>query len=107
MTKYGMPTEVAGAGVAVESESDSFGNFRVPMRHLSETINGLLAPCGARAAFEDAAKAVTQRLTWEKTAERIAQLFEARPERKKRLSGQRSRYFHRFSVVDMTLGPGR
>lgn len=86
MTKYGMPTEVAGAGVAVESESDSFGNFRVPMRHLSETINGLLAPCSARAAFEDAAKAVTQRLTWEKTAERIAQLFEARPERKKRLS---------------------
>ena len=86
MTKYGMPTEVAGAGVAVESESDSFGNFRVPMRHLSETINGLLAPCGARAALEDAAKAVTQRLTWEKTAERIAQLFEARPERKKRLS---------------------
>ncbi len=86
MTKYGMPTEVAGAGVVVESESDSFGNFRVPMRHLSETINGLLAPCGARAAFEDAAKAVTQRFTWEKTAERIAQLFEARPERKKHLS---------------------
>ena len=86
MTKYGMPTEVAGAGVVVESESDSFGNFQVPMRHLSETINGLLAPCGARAAFEDAAKAVTQRLTWEKTAQEIARLFEAGPERKKRLS---------------------
>lgn len=86
MTKYGMPTEVAGAGVAVESESDSFGNFRVPMRHLSETINGLLVPCGASAAFEDAAKDLTQRFTWEKTAETIAQLFEERPERKKRLS---------------------
>ena len=86
MTKYGMPTEVAGAGVVVESESNSFGNFRVPMRHLSETINGLLAPCGARAAFEDAAKDVTQRFTWEETAQGIAQLFEARPDRKKHLS---------------------
>ena len=86
MTKYGMPTEVAGAGVVVESESDSLDNFRVPMRHLSETINGLLAPCSARAAFENAAKDLTQRLTWEKTAEAIAQLFEARPERKNRLS---------------------
>ena len=56
MTKYGMPEEIAGAGVAVESEWDNLGNFRVPMRHLSETINGLLAPCSARAAFEDTAK---------------------------------------------------
>ena len=86
MTKYGMPEEIEGAGVAVESESDNFGNFRVPMRHLSETINGLLAPCGARAAFEDAAKNVTQRFTWEKTAQGISQLFETGPLRKKSLS---------------------
>ncbi len=86
MTKYGMPAEVAGAGVVVESEWDNFGNFRVPMRQLSETINGLLAPCSARAAFENAAKGVTQRLTWEKTAEEIARLFKAGPRRKKSLS---------------------
>ena len=83
MTKYGMPAEVAGAGVVVESESDSFGNFRVPMRHLSETINDLLAPCGTRTVFEDVAKAVTQRLTWEKTAQEIARLFEAGPRTKR------------------------
>ena len=87
MTKYGMPAEVAGAGVVVESEWDNFGNFRVPMRQLSETINGLLAPCSTRAAFENAAKGVTQRLTWEKTAERIAQLFEMVPGREKHLPG--------------------
>ncbi|MYB02171.1 glycosyltransferase family 4 protein [Candidatus Poribacteria bacterium] len=86
MTKYGMPAEVAGAGVVIESEWDNLGNFRVPMRQLSETINGLLAPCSARAAFEDTAKGVTQRLTWEKTAEEIARLFKAGPRRKKSLS---------------------
>ena len=86
MTKYGMPAEIAGAGVAVASEWDNFGNFRVPMRHLSETINGLLAPCSVRAAFEDAAKDLTQRFTWAKTAQGIAQLFEAGPRRKKSLS---------------------
>lgn len=86
MTKYGMPAEVAGAGVAVASDWDNFGNFHVPMRHLSETINGLLAPCSGRAAFEEVAKGVTQRFTWEKTAEGIARLFEAGPDRKKRHS---------------------
>ena len=86
MTKYGMPAEVAGAGVAVASDWDNFGNFRVPMQQLSETINGLLAPCSARAAFEDAAKDVTQRFTWEKTAQGIARLFEAGPHRTKSLS---------------------
>ena len=86
MTKYGMPAEVAGAGVAVASDWDNFGNFRVSMRHLSETINGLLAPCSVRATFEDAAKDVVRRFTWEKTAQEIARLFEAGPRRKKSLS---------------------
>ena len=85
MTKYGMPEELAGAGVVVESEWDNFGNFRVPMRQLAETINRLLAPCSARAAFENAARGVTRQLTWDKTAEEIAQLFEVGPRRKKSL----------------------
>ena len=86
MTKYGMPAEIAGAGVAIASEWDNLGNFRVPMRHLSETINGLLAPCSARAAFEDAAKDLTQQFTWEKTAQEIARLFETQPRRRKSFS---------------------
>lgn len=86
MTKYGMPAEVAGAGVAVASDWDNFGNFRVPMQHLSETINGLLEPCSARAAFEDAAKDVARRFTWEKTAQEVARLFEAGPHRTKSLA---------------------
>ena len=86
MTKYGMPAEVANAGVAVASDWDNFGNFRVSMRHLSETINGLLAPCSVRATFEDAAKDVARRFTWEKTAQEVARLFEAGPHRTKSLS---------------------
>ncbi len=39
MTKYEMPPEVAGAGVAVAAEWDNFGNFHIPMAKLSETIS--------------------------------------------------------------------
>ena len=86
MSKYGMPAEVSGAGGVIESEWDSFGNFRVPLRCLSDTINGLLAPCSRRAALADTAKSVMQRFTWEQTAREIVRLFEAGPHRKKGLS---------------------
>lgn len=86
MAKYGMPAEVSDAGVAVKSDWDNFGNFRVPLRCLSETINGLLASCGGRAAFEDAAKDLRQRFTWEQTAREIVRLFKAGPHGKKGLS---------------------
>ena len=86
MAKYGMPAEVSDAGVAIESEWDNFGNFRVPLRCLSETLNGLLASCGGRAAFEDAAKDLMQRFTWEQTARKIVRLFKAGPRSKKGLS---------------------
>ena len=93
MTKYGMPAEVSGAGVAVKSDWDSFGNFRVPLRHLSETINGLLAPCGGRAAFADAAKGLMQRFTWEQTAGELVRLFEANFRKKRGFSKTASPLF--------------
>ena len=93
MSKYGMPAEVSDTGVVVPAEWDRFGNFRVPLRHLSETINGLLAPCSRRAAFADTAKSVMQQFTWEQTAREILRLFEAGPRGKKRLSRPTSPLF--------------
>ena len=48
MSKYGMPPEVAGAGVAVKADWDNFGNFGVPMDELSRTIYKWLQPSEAR-----------------------------------------------------------
>lgn len=76
MTKYDLPLEVSGAGVRVESDWDNFGNFHVPMRQLSTTINRWLAPSNMRAASEQVAKSFTQKYTWQKTASEIIRLFE-------------------------------
>jgi glycosyltransferase involved in cell wall biosynthesis len=76
MTKYGLPPEVAGAGTVVKSEWRGFGNFRVPMSELSQTINQWLKPSPMRAECENAAKSLAQKFTWEKSTQEIIQLFE-------------------------------
>ena len=76
MTKYGMPAEVAGAGVTVQSEWDNFGNFHVPMGQLSEKVNKWLQPSAARAQCEDLAKTVTQRYTRKNAARAFVRVFE-------------------------------
>ena len=76
MTKYGMPPEVVGAGIAVEADWDNFGNFRVPMVKLSETINKWLQPSDARAQCEGFAKEVAQRYTRKDTAQALVEVFE-------------------------------
>ena len=76
MTKYGMPPEVSRAGVSVECQWDNFGNFHVPMRELSATINSGLVPSDMRAAFEGVARKFPQKYTWQKTAQKLTQLFE-------------------------------
>ena len=78
MTKYGMPSEVVGAGVAVESDWDHFGNFHVPMAKLLEAINHSLQPGTAGAKCKNDAESLPQRFTWEKTAQRIVELFKKR-----------------------------
>ena len=75
MTKYGLPPEVSGTGVSVESEWDNFGNFYVPMHELSATINQWLMPSNMRAASEKIAKKLSQKYTWERTSAEITQLF--------------------------------
>ncbi len=76
MTKYGMPPEVAGAGAVVESEGNDFGNFRVPISELSNTVNKWLKPSHTRTEYEDVAKSLAQKFTWEKVAQEIVQCLE-------------------------------
>ena len=76
MTKYGMPPEVIGAGVAVEAEWDNFGNFHVPMVKLSETINQWLHPSDARTQCQGFAKEIVQRYTRKNAAQALIQVFE-------------------------------
>ena len=82
MTKYGMPTEVAGAGGVVKSEWDNTGNFHVSMAELSERVHTLLKPSVARARCEDFAKAVAQRYTRKNAARSLVQVFEESLQRK-------------------------
>ena len=76
MTKYGIPTEVAGAGAVVESEGEDFGNFRVSISELSNTIHQWLKPSPMRAKCENVAKGLAQKFTWEKVAQEIVQCLE-------------------------------
>ena len=76
MTKYGMPPEVIGAGVAVEADWDNFGNFHVPMVKLSETINQWLHPSDARVQCQGFAKEIPQRYTRKNAAQALIQVFE-------------------------------
>ena len=76
MTKYGMPPEVVGAGVAIETEWDNFGNFHVPMVKLSQTINKWLQSSDTRTQCEDFAKEITQRYTRKNAAQALIQVFE-------------------------------
>lgn len=82
MTKYGLPSEVAGAGAAVKLEECGLGNFRVSMSELSDTVNQWLKPSPIRDECENAAKNLAQEFTWEKTAQEIVHLFETRHQQK-------------------------
>lgn len=76
MTKYGLPPEVAGAGAVVVSEGTDFGNFRVSMSELSNTIDQWLKPSQTRTECENVAKGLAQKFTWEKVAQDIVQCLE-------------------------------
>ena len=76
MTNSGLPPEVEGAGVVVKSEQRGFGNLHIPMCQLSDTVNQGLKPSAMRADYENAAKNLTEKFTWERTAQEVIQLFE-------------------------------
>lgn len=78
MSKYGLPPEVAGAGVVVESERQGFDNFYVPMYQLSDTINQSLQPSPRRTECENVAKSLVQGLTWEAVVQKTVQVFEGK-----------------------------
>ena len=82
MTKYGMPTEVAGAGVTIKADWDNFGNFRVPMAELSTTIHKRLQPSEARGLCENFAEQIVQRHTRKDAAQEFVKVFEENLQRK-------------------------
>ncbi len=82
MTKYGMPEEVAGAGVAVKADWDPFGNFRVPMPVLSRTVNEWLKPDGMRSVCRNFTEQIAQRYTWQNAAQALCHVFAESLERK-------------------------
>ncbi len=86
MTKYGLPSEVVGAGAAVKLEWRGLGNFRVSMSELSDAVNQWLKPSPIRDECENAAKNLAQKFTWEKTAQEIVHLFEEGPQQKTSVS---------------------
>ena len=75
MSKYGMPPEVASAGVTIEADWDHFGNFYVPMTELSRTIYKWLQPAEVNGLCENFSKRIAQRHTRRDTAQAIVQLF--------------------------------
>ena len=75
MSKYGMPPEVAGAGVAVEADWDNFGNFNVPMPELSRTIHKWLQPSKVSGLCDNFTERIVQRHTRKDAAQAIVQLF--------------------------------
>ena len=75
MSKYGIPPEVAGAGVAVKADWDHFGNFHVSIVELSKTIYKWLQPSEARGLCEDFSERIVQQHTRKDTAQAIVQLF--------------------------------
>ena len=103
MSKYGMPPEVAGAGVAVKADWDNFGNFGVPMDELSRTIYKWLQPSEARGLCDNFSERIVQRHTWKDTAEALVRVFEERFQREADDFGETERTCcsRRFSVVGM------
>ncbi len=75
MSKYGMPPEVAGAGVTIEADWDHFGNFRVPMPELSRTIHKWLQPSKVSGLCDNFTERIVQRHTRKDAAQTIVQLF--------------------------------
>ena len=81
MTKYGMPTEVAGAGVPIKADWDHFGNFDVPMTELSIAIHKWLQPFEVSGLCEDFAERIAQGHTREDAARELVQVFKESSQR--------------------------
>ena len=75
MAKYGMPTEVARAGVTVKSNWDIFGNFQVSMAEVSAAVHAGLQPSATHTQYKNAAESVAQQYTRQNAAQELLQVF--------------------------------
>ena len=111
MTKYGMPVEVAGAGVAVKSDWDNFGNFHVPMAELSRTISKWLQPSEVRGLCENFTERIVHRYTRKDAAQALVRVFAECSQRKTDDLGTESTLFppifcHRYDPDTGAMGSG-
>ena len=97
MSKYGLPPEVAGAGVAVKADWDHFGNFRVPMDELSLTVDKWLKPFQVSGLCDNFSERIVQRHTRKDAAEALVGVFAER--------FQRERETDDFGETESTLFP--
>ena len=97
MSKYGMPEEVAGAGVAVEADWDHFGNFYVPVDELSLTVDKWLKPFQVSGLCDNFAERIVHRHTRKDAAQALVGVFEE--------SFQREREIDDFGETGRTLFP--
>ena len=111
MTKYGMPVEVAGAGVAIKSDWDNFGNFHVPMAELSRTISKWLQPSEVRGLCENFTERIVHRYTRKDAAQALVRVFAECSQRKTDDLGTESTLFppifcHRYDPDTGAMGSG-
>ena len=106
MTKYGLPPEVEGAGAVVKSEGHGFGNFRVPISELSDTVNQWLKPSPVRTECENVARSLAQKFNWEKIAQEIVQLFKVVYQQKVNAPTTKSALFPSIFCRRYDLGTG-
>lgn len=106
MTKYGLPPEVEGAGAVVKSEGHGFGNFRVPISELSDTVNQWLKPSPVRTECENVARSLAQKFNWEKIAQEIVQLFKVVYQQKVNVPTTKSALFPSIFCRRYDLGTG-
>ena len=75
MTKYGMPEELWGTGVAIKADWDNFGNFHVPMDELSSTISKWLQPFEVSGLCENFTERIVHQYTRKNAAQALVGVF--------------------------------
>jgi len=78
ISKYGLPSEVEGAGVLVQCPSHIGNDLDIPIPQVSKAINKLLKDTKRRGAYKQIAKGFGRKYTWERTAQEIVRLFKQR-----------------------------
>lgn len=75
MAKYGLPAEVADAGVAVKADWDASGDFRVPMTEVSRAVYEGLQASATRDRSTPFTERIVQQYTGKDAAQTLVRVF--------------------------------